>query len=236
MNLLNQFWNSTPAQACAWSLVTIGLYLVVKRIYRRWRRWWQTPLALTPALLSVLIFGLHIPYREYYHATSWLVVLIGPATVAFAAPIYENRALIRRHWPILCVGMIAGSGVAILTSWAFATLLGIDGVLRLSLLPRSISMPFAMDVSRDIGGVADVTSVFVAATGVLGPVLGEFMAARLPLRSAMSRGAMLGVAAHAAGTAKAHELGSEEGSIAGLLMILVGMLNVFGAAIFTWLR
>jgi putative effector of murein hydrolase len=93
-----------------------------------------------------------------------------------------------------------------------------------------------MDVSRDIGGVADVTSVFVAATGVLGPVLGEFMAARLPLRSAMSRGAMLGVAAHAAGTAKAHELGSEEGSIAGLLMILVGMLNVFGAAIFTWLR
>ncbi|WP_207263222.1 LrgB family protein [Desulfovibrio sp. Huiquan2017] len=230
------FASSAWVQIGGWSLLTIGLYLVVKRVYKRWGQWWQMPLALTPALVIGVVLSLHVSYGEYYRSTSWLVVLLGPATVAFAVPIYEQRALIRRYWPILGAGMVAGTGTAILTSWTFASLLGIDGPLRLSLLPRSISTPFAMDVSRDIGGTADLTAIFVVITGVLGSILGGFLAKRLPLRSPLSRGAMLGVAAHAAGTAKAHELGAEEGSVAGLLMILVGMLNVFGATAFAALR
>lgn len=230
------FPNSAWVQVGGWSLLTIGLYLAVKRVYRRWGRWWQMPLVLTPALVVGVVLALHVSYGEYYRATGWLVVLLGPATVAFAVPIYEQRALIRRYWPLLGAGMVAGTATAVLTSWAFASLFGIDGTLRLSLLPRSISTPFAMDVSRDIGGTADLTAVFVIVTGVLGSILGGFLADRLPLRSALSRGAMLGVAAHAAGTAKAHELGAEEGSVAGLLMILVGMLNVFGATAFAALR
>ncbi|MBG0789866.1 MAG: LrgB family protein [Desulfovibrionaceae bacterium] len=230
------FWTSPAVQACGWSVMTIGLYLVVKRVYRRWGRWWQMPLALTPLLVIGVVLALHVPYRDYYNSTGWLIVLLGPATVAFAVPIYEQRGLIRRYWPMLGAGMLAGTATAIVTSWAFASLLGIDGSLRLSLLPRSISTPFAMNMARDIGGTADMTAVFVVITGVLGSILGEFMVTLLPLRSALSRGAMLGVAAHAAGTAKAHELGTEEGSVAGLLMILVGMLNVFGATIFAALR
>lgn len=228
---------SSPAIGmCGWSVLTIGLYLIVKRAYRRWGRWWQMPLALTPVLVIGAVLALHVPYREYYRSTGWLVALLGPATVAFAVPIYEQRTLIRRYWPILCAGMVAGTATAVLTSWGLASWFGIDGVLRLSLLPRSISTPFAMDVSRDIGGTADLTAVFVVVTGVLGSILGGFLADLLPLRSALSRGAMLGVAAHAAGTAKAHEIGAEEGSVAGLLMVLVGMLNVFGATLFAALR
>ena len=55
------------------------------------------------------------------------------------------------------------------------------------------------------------------------------MLARLPIRSALGRGALLGVSAHGAGTAKAYEIGREEGSIAGLVMVLVGSLNVLAA-------
>jgi predicted murein hydrolase (TIGR00659 family) len=228
--------NNPPVQALGWSLLTIGLYLAAKRVYARWGRWWQMPLALTPILIIGAVLALHVSYREYYHSTGWLVLLLGPATVAFAVPIYEQRALIRRHWAILVAGMLAGTATAILTGWAFATWLGIDGTLRLSLLPRSISTPFAMDMSRDIGGTADLTAIFVIVTGLLGSLLGPLMTRLLPLRSPLSRGAMLGVAAHAAGTAKAHEIGAEEGSVAGLLMVLVGMLNVFGATLFAALR
>ncbi|MCE8469247.1 LrgB family protein, partial [Rhodovulum sulfidophilum] len=48
----------------------------------------------------------------------------------------------------------------------------------------------------------------------------------LPVRSALARGALLGVAAHGAGTARAHQIGRAEGSVAGLVMVLVGLLNV----------
>src|SRR5262249_27111396 len=100
------------------------------------------------------------------------------------------------------------------------------GPITLSLLPRSVSTPFAMAVSNGIGGVPDLTAVFSMITGVLGAAMGEAMLSWLPLRSSLSKGALLGMGATGAGVAKAQELGGEEGSIAGLVMILAGVLNV----------
>ena len=48
---------------------------------------------------------LHAGYREYMRGGQWLLLLLGPATVAFALPIYEHRQLLRRHWPTLIVGV-----------------------------------------------------------------------------------------------------------------------------------
>jgi putative effector of murein hydrolase len=131
----------------------------------------------------------------------------------------------------------AGSATAIIVGWSFAMVLGLHGVLRLSLLPRSISTPFAMEVSGDIGGDPDLTAVFVVLTGVFGVILGEFMLSWLPIRSALARGALFGIGAHGVGTAKAHQIGREEGSVAGLLMVFAGLSNVLLAPILAhWLR
>ncbi len=222
-------WSDPAVLTAIWSAATIALYLVAKRVNRRWPRWWTTPLALTPLLLMAVVVGCRESYGNYIAGTHWMVAMLGPATVAFAIPIYEQRALIRRHWPALLAGVLAGSAAAMVSAWVFASLLGLGGGLRLSLLPRSISTPFAMTVSSDIGGAPDLTAVFVVFTGVLGASLGEAMLRFLPLRSALARGALLGMGAHGAGVAKAREVGGEEGSVAGLVMVLVGLVNVFAA-------
>ncbi len=209
-----------------WSLATVGFYLCARAIYRRWPRWWLSPLALTPALLLALALVLHTGYSDYISGTRWIVLMLGPATVAFAIPVYEQRHVIARHWPALVIGVIVGSGTAMASAWAMASILGLSDLLRLSLLPRSMSTPFAMAVAGDIGGAPDLTAVFVMVTGICGAALGELMLNWLPLRSALARGALLGMGAHGAGTAKAREIGPEEGSIAGLVMVLAGLLNV----------
>lgn len=215
--------------AAFWSAITIALYFFAKAAYRRWPRLWLSPLVFAPALLIILAVVMRETYADYIRSTHWLVMLLGPATVAFAVPIYEQRATIRRYWPALALGVTVGSGVAMASAWALASLLSLDGNLRLSLLPRSVSTPFAMTVSADIGGVPDLTAVFVVITGVLGAALGETLLRVLPLRSALSRGALLGMGAHGAGVAKAQQIGAEEGTIAGLVMVLVGLVNVFAA-------
>lgn len=212
-----------------WSLVTIGFYALAKRVYARWTRWWLMPLAVTPVLVIGAVLLLHGNYADYIGGTRWLLMLLGPATVAFAIPIYEQRALIRRHWPVLLIGMVAGTVTAIVSSWALATLVGLDGAMRLSLLPRSISTPFAMEVSGDIGGVPDLTAVFVVITGVAGAVIGDVVLANLKLQSVLARGALFGVGAHGAGTARAHQHGKVEGAVSGLVMVLIGLLNVLAA-------
>ena len=221
--------NNHLLAAFFWSCLTILLYLVCKRLHCRWPRWWLSPLMLTPLLLVAAALTLNASYRDYYRGTHWLVTLLGPATVAFAIPIYEQRALIRRYWPVLLVGVLIGSATAMLSAWLLSSLLGLNGSLRLSLLPRSLSTPFAMTVSGDIGGAPDLTAVFVAFTGVFGAAVGEAILNFLPLRSVMARGALFGMGAHGAGVARAHQLGREEGSIAGLVMILVGLVNVLAA-------
>ncbi|AIK44402.1 MULTISPECIES: LrgB family protein [Brucella/Ochrobactrum group] len=212
-----------------WSAATILLYLAAKRVYRRFPMWWLTPLVVTPLLLIALVIGLNQNYRGYFGATHWLVALLGPATVAFAVPIYQQRATIRRYWPVLLAGVVVGSSSAMASAWGLAHLLGLNEAISLSLMPRSMSTPFAMTVSGDIGGTPDLTAIFVVLTGVFGAALGEVMLNWLPIRSALARGALFGMGAHGAGVAKAHQIGSEEGSIAGLVMVLVGLVNVLAA-------
>ncbi len=68
--------------------------------------------------------------------------------------------------------------------------------------------------------------LFVIATGLCGMLLGELMLALLPLRSRLARGALFGAAAHAVGTAKAREIGGEEGVVSSLTMMIAGVAMV----------
>lgn len=218
-----------------WPLVTIGLYYAFKALHRRRPSLWLSPLMAAPAVLIGIALILHANYQDYMRDSRWLLTLLGPTTVAFAVPIYEQRDLIRRYWPVLLFGVIVGSSTAMISAWGLANLFGLDESLRLSLMPRSISTPFAMVVSGDIGGVPNLTAVFVVITGLFGAVIGQILLRLLPLRSGIARGALFGMGAHGFGVAKAHEIGREEGSIAGLVMVMVGLTNVLAAPLIAWL-
>lgn len=209
-----------------WLAITLGGYYALKPLYRRHPRWWTSPLFTVPLLLALLGLLLGMNYPVYIRDTHWLVLMLGPATAAFALPIFHHRELIRAHWPALLVGVLGGSAMAIASAWGLATWCGLDDAVRRSLLARSITTPLAMLMSADIGGVPELTALFVVITGVAGIALGELLLRYLPLRSALARGALFGVGAHGAGTAKAYDVGKEEGSVASLAMVLAGLLNV----------
>ena len=212
-----------------WLALTLLAYLGSRWLYRRTGRYLLSPLILVPAVLLAIAVPLHTAYAEYARNTHWLMSVLGPVTVAFAVPIWQQRALLARHWPALTLGMLVGSAASIGSSWGLAQLLALDNSVSLSLVPRSITTPFAMPLARDLGGVPELTAVFVMFTGVLGAMFGGVLLKYLPLRTPLARGALFGVGAHGAGVSRAHEVGGEEGSVAGLVMVLTGLLNLFAA-------
>lgn len=212
-----------------WLALTLLAYLGSRWLYRRTGRYLLSPLILVPVLLLAVAVPLNTAYAEYARDTHWLMSVLGPVTVAFAIPIWQQRALLARHWPALALGMLVGSCASIASSWGLAHLLSLDNAVSLSLLPRSITTPFAMPLAQDLGGVPELTAVFVMFTGVLGAMLGGVLLKFLPLRTPLARGALFGVGAHGAGVSRAHEVGGEEGSVAGLVMVLTGLLNLFAA-------
>jgi putative effector of murein hydrolase len=179
-----------------------------------------------PAALVAIVVLAHIPYPLYFEDTRWLMWLLGPATVAFAVPIYEYRALLKRHWISLSVGVTVGILVGVGGSLMLAKLLHLSPDLQRSLMTRSVSTPFALAVSDRIHAPQDLTALFVIATGVCGMLFGELVLAFVPLRTRLARGALFGAAAHGVGTAKARELGSEEGVVSSLTMMIAGVAMV----------
>jgi putative effector of murein hydrolase len=219
-----------------WAVATIGIYLGARHLHGRARAWWSSPMLLTWGLCGALILAAQASYREYLGGTQWLVTLLGPATVAFAIPVHQNRAIIRRRWRLLLAGTVVGSLLALGSTWALARLFQLPPDLSASLLPRSISTPFAISVARNLGGPPELTAAATAITGLFGAAIGEGLLLLLPLRSSFARGASLGMGAHGAGVAKARELGPEEGTVAALIMIFAGLLNVVLAALLTCFR
>ncbi len=211
-------------------VLTIALYYANKRIYDRSLRIILMPLLLTPAILIAIVLLADIPYQDYMADSHWLMWLLGPATIAFALPIYDNRAMVRKHWLSISAGVIAAVITSVVSSIMLARWLGLSVMLQKGLAVRSVTTPFAIEAAKSMGGPADLAAVFVVITGVLGMAIGETVLACLPMiRSRLAHGAIFGAAAHGAGTAKARQIGEVQGVVASLVMMMAGLISVLAA-------
>ena len=210
-------------------VVTLVLYFANKRLYRRFHKLPLMPLVFTPILLVlILVFG-HISYQNYMGETHWLLWLLGPATIAFAVPVYDNLAIIKRHWMSLTAGVTTAVVVAVTSSVWLARLLTLPDAIQRSLAVRSITTPFALAAAKPIGGQPELVALVVVITGVVGMAVGDALFMRLAIRAGMAKGAGFGAASHGAGTARSYELGPQEGVVASLVMMLSGVVMVLAA-------
>ncbi|WP_176920912.1 LrgB family protein [Superficieibacter sp. 1612_C1] len=215
--------------------MTLGLYYANKRLYRRFHKLPLMPLVLTPVLLVLMLVVGHISYQNYMGESHWLLWLLGPATVAFAVPVYDNLSIIRRHWMSLSAGVITATVVAVTSSVWLARLFMLPDEIQRSLAVRSVTTPFALAAARPLGGQPDLVALFVVVTGVFGMAVGDMLFLRLSIQAGMAKGAGFGAASHGAGTARSWELGPQEGVIASLVMMLSGILMVLIAPLVAWM-
>lgn len=214
----------------------IAVYTACRALYLRRPRGWTHPVVTGWLVMSVILLASHTNYALFRQGTAPLVWWLGPSVVAFAVPMYHQRAIILRRWRVLAVLVGTGSLVSVLVSWEWARALQLPAMVRASLLPRSVSTPFAMMIAGEIGGVPGLTATFTAFTGVLGALFAEPLSRLLRLTSPFARGAMLGMGAHAIGTARAFQFGPEEGAVAAATMTLAGVTNVMVAGLILALR
>src|SRR5450830_1412633 len=90
-------------------LLTLVLFYANQALHRRNPHFLLTPAICTSALLIAILAVTSTPFATYFGETQWLSWLRGPATVAFARPLYQERKLIRKHWRALALGSLAGS-------------------------------------------------------------------------------------------------------------------------------
>ncbi len=129
-------------------VATLVLYYANKKLYRRFHKLPLMPLVFTPILLVLILVVGHISYQSYMGETHWLLWLLGPATIAFAVPVYENVAVIKRHWMSLSAGVVTAVVVAVTSSVWLARGFMLSDEIQRSLAVRSVTTPFALAAAR----------------------------------------------------------------------------------------
>ncbi|WP_067842000.1 LrgB family protein [Amphibacillus sediminis] len=207
-------------------ILTYGLYRLAKWLAKRIPILLFHPLLFTPALIIIVIHLLDIEPTHYSDGTALLTHMLGPATIAFAIPIYKHIHFFRKNFAMIMIAVIIGSFVAIFSTLALALLVKLEQHLLISLLPRSITTPLAMEVSASIDGVPALTIVFVILTGIMGSLMAPFIFKIFRIKTPMAKGLALGMSAHAVGTNRAIEYGDEATTFSTLAMIFAGIVTV----------
>lgn len=187
-------------------------------------------LVLNPVLITILvIIGylklLGVTYDTYYDSGRMIEFWLKPAIVALGVPLYQQMKQIRRQFLPIFISQLAGCLAGILSVVLIARWLGATREVVLSLAPKSVTTPIAIEVSQKIGGVASLTAAIVVCVGLLGAILGSKMMTMGRVDSPVARSLSMGTAAHVIGTSRASQFGQRHSAFATLGLILNGVLT-----------
>jgi predicted murein hydrolase (TIGR00659 family) len=203
--------------------LTLAAFLIAAWLYRRsgWLLLQPVLVSVTLIVATLLLCG--VDYATYRAGAEPIAWLLGPATLALAVPLQHNIKRIRQlFWPIMLT-LLAGGVLSVTLTLAIGWALGADWVVLMSLAPKSVTMPIAMPVAEQIGGIASLAAVLVMLTGVIGTALGPWLLRWAGVDHPAARGLSYGINAHAIGTAHALQEGEECGAFAALAMSLLGI-------------
>ncbi len=197
-------------------------------------------LLLHPVLVSVLslialltLTGLN--FKTYYASAQWLNHILGPVIVALAVPLYENVKALRRYWLAFLLSTVLGGTVTILVAVAICWGMDLSTSTTATMWTKSITTAIAMEVAPGLGGIASLAAAMVMITGILGAMIGPLLLKWARVTHPAAQGTALGVCAHAVGTARALELGSEQGAFAALSMSVMGLMCALTLPYIIWI-
>ena len=205
--------------------ITFGIYYVARQI-QKWTGWVVlNPILITIAALIALLQLTGISYETYEQGGQYIEFWLKPAIVALGVPLYQNLGHIRRQLLPILMSQLVGCLVGIVSVTLIASALGASHEVIVSLAPKSVTTPIAMEVCKTSGGIPSLTAAIVVIVGLFGAIFGFKILEVWHVRNPFSQGISMGTAAHAVGTSRAMEKGETYGAYSSLGLILNGVLT-----------
>jgi predicted murein hydrolase (TIGR00659 family) len=219
-------WVYLSQSPLLWLSVTLLVYAIADAVSLRTHR---HPLA-NPVLHSMWIIGAFLlltgtTYTSYFAGAQFVHFLLGPATVALAVPLYENRKVVATAILPMLVALAAGSVTAVASVVLLAEAAGLPRAVILAMAPKSVTAGVAMGISESLHADPSLTAVAVILTGIMGAIAVTPLMNRMRITDFRARGFAVGIAAHGIGTARAFQVDEVAGVFAGIAMSLNALVT-----------
>ncbi|MEL7298923.1 MAG: LrgB family protein [Pseudomonadota bacterium] len=223
-----ELWSYLSAAPLTWLTATLLAYLAADAAAKRLENApWANPVLFSVLLIAPVLWGTETAYATYFEGAQFIHFLLGPATVALALPLWDNRETILASVAPIALALIVGSVVAAGSVIIMARLAGLPEAVLLSLAPKSTTAPVALGIAEAVGGIPTLTAVLVILTGIIGAVTVTPLMNLLRITDWRARGFSVGVASHGIGTARAFLVNPVAGAYAGIAMALNALLTSF---------
>ena len=180
------------------------------------------------AILGIILFLsiTKIPYESYKLGGDRINFFLGPVTIVLAVPLYKQFDLFKKYLLEILIGISCGVVVSFISVKLIGHFTNADVDIINSLIPKSITTPMGISLTKTLNGVEAITVVSIILTGILGAIISPIVFKIGKINNPVAKGIALGTSAHALGTTKALEMGEVEGAMSGLSIGISGIITV----------
>ena len=111
------------------------------------------PLVLTGISIIAIMKIFDIDYKIYQQTASWLTFLLIPATISLGYPLYKNLNILVKNKRIIYTAFFVAMGFALISTFLIGKCCHTEMSIISSMLPKSVTAPIAVEISKDIHGV-----------------------------------------------------------------------------------
>lgn len=210
-----------------WGLVlTIFLYFSVKKLKNIKFLRKIPPMVIAGIIIIILLQAFRIDYSNYNKSACFLTLLLGPATIALAYPLTQNIGMLSQNKRAVYFGFIVAVITAVVTNLILGNLFHTDISIVLSMMPKSVTTPIAIEISKTVGGIPELTACIVVITGVYGALFGHRILKICRIKSDTAIGLAMGATSHVLGTSSCVEKQRQKQIVMSTLaLIIVGILT-----------
>ena len=185
------------------------------------------PLLIAITLVIAFLLKFDINLEDYNNGAQLISFFLGPATIALAVPLYKKINLLKSNALPILIGITLGSVSGIISVLTLSKIFKLDKSLAASLVPKSITTPIGIEVSKQLGGIPAITVASIIITGIIGAIIAPYVCKIFKINNKIAIGIAIGTSSHALGTTKAVELGEIEGAMSSLSISIAGIIIVF---------
>ena len=180
------------------------------------------------AILGIILFLsiTKIPYESYKLGGDRINFFLGPVTIVLAVPLYKQFDLFKKYLLEILIGISCGVVVSFISIKLIGHFTNADVDIINSLIPKSITTPMGISLTKTLNGVEAITVVSIILTGILGAIISPIVFKIGKINNPVAKGIAFGTSAHALGTTKALEMGEVEGAMSGLSIGISGIITV----------
>ena len=106
--------------------LTLFIYWMSYKIAQKTKISFLNPILVASAIIIVILLACNIKYETYETGANLLSVLLTPATICYAVPLYRQIEVLKKNVAAIIVSVLCGSFSSIAMFFGFSLLLRFD--------------------------------------------------------------------------------------------------------------